>query len=72
MGVVRTIKGDDDKPYVLLEDLIKEITDVKKTMENKYEITIDDRPNFIDVVLRTLKQMETEYYDKYLFNKKDK
>lgn len=70
MGVVRTLKGEDGKPYISLEDLIKEIKDVKKT--NDDEETIDDRPNFIDIVLKTLNQMEAEYYDKFLFRKKDK
>jgi hypothetical protein len=70
MGVVRTLKGEDGKPYISLEDLIKEIKDVKKTNED--EETIDDRPNFIDIVLKTLNQMEAEYYDKFLFRKKDK
>lgn len=69
MGVVRTLKGDDGKPYVSLEDLINEIKDVKKMAEEQYDIIIDDRPNFIDVVLKTLNQMEIEYYDKYLFKK---
>lgn len=70
MGVVRTIKGEDGRPYISLEDLIKEIEDVKKN--NEYEDNIiDDRPNFVDVVLKTLHQMEAEYYDKFLFRKKD-
>ena len=70
MGIVRTVRGDDGRPYVSLEDLIKEIEDVKQSsIENNY--IVDDRPNFIDLVLKTLTQMEIEYYDKYLFNKKD-
>jgi hypothetical protein len=71
MGVVRTIKSEDGKPYVSLEDLIGEIESVKKSNINEEE-TYDDRPNFIDIVLKTLHQMESEYYDKYLFRKKDK
>jgi len=70
MGVVRTLRGEDGKPYISLEDLIKEIKDVKNS--NIEEDAIDDRPNFIDVVLKTLNQMEAEYYDKFLFKKKDK
>ena len=70
MGIVRTVRGDDGRPYVSLEDLIKEIEDVKQSsIENNY--IVDDRPNLIDLVLKTLTQMEIEYYDKYLFNKKD-
>ena len=69
MGVVRTLKGEDGRPYISLEDLIKEIKDVRKS--NEHIIMIDDRPNFIDVVLTTLNQMESEYYDKYLFKKRE-
>ena len=71
MGIVRTIKGEDGKPYISLEDLINEIKEVKKMNmeENKYPV--DDKPNFIDVVLKTLNQMEEEYYDKFLFKKRD-
>lgn len=70
MGVVRTIRGEDGKPYISLEDLIDEIKEVKKS--NDYDINVmDDRPNFIDIVLKTLNQMEIEYYDKFLFKKKD-
>jgi len=66
MGIVRTIKGEDGKPYILLEDLIKEIDSVKKSND---EDGLSD--NFIDIVLKTLHQMESEYYDKFLFKKKD-
>ena len=66
MGIVRTIKGEDGKPYILLEDLIKEIDSVKKSND---EDGLSD--NFLDIVLKTLHQMESEYYDKFLFKKKD-
>jgi len=33
MGVVRTIKSEDGKPYVSLEDLIGEIESVKKSFD---------------------------------------
>jgi len=72
MGVVRTIRGEDGRPYISLEDLIKEIKEVKRiNMEEIQDVTLDDKPNFIDVVLKTLNQMEEEYYDKYLFKRKD-
>ena len=29
MGVVRTIKGDDGKPYISLEDLIGEVEEAR-------------------------------------------
>jgi len=72
MGVVRTIKGEDGRPYISLEDLIREIEAVKKNNDEEDQHIIDDRPNFFDVVLTTLSQMEKEYYDKFLFRKKDK
>lgn len=70
MGVVRTVKGEDGKPYVSLEDLIIEMEDVKKASLDK-EYIEDGRPNFIDLVLTTLTQMEEEYYDKFLFKKRN-
>lgn len=70
MGIIRTLKGEDGRPYISLEDLINEVEDVKKNFINEDE-NIVDRPNFIDIVLKTLKQMEEEYYDKFLFKKKD-
>ena len=72
MGVVRTIRGEDGRPYISLEDLIKEIEEVKKSNETDIPIIIiDNRPNFIDVVLKTLHQMEEEYYNRFLFKRKD-
>lgn len=66
MGVVRTIKGEDGRPYISLEDFIKEVEVVKK---NNMNTVINN--NFIDIVLTTLHQMETEWYNRYLFRKDD-
>jgi hypothetical protein len=71
MGIIRTIKGEEGKPYIALEDLINEIKEVKKSHLSEEDADIDNRPNFIDIVLRTLYQMESDYYKKYLFRKKD-
>ena len=68
MGIVRTIKGEDGRPYISLEDFIKEVENVRKTNIN---IIKDDKTNFIDIVLTTLHQMEAEWYNKYLFRKDD-
>ena len=68
MGIVRTIRGEDGRPYVSLEDLIDEIKEVKKS---SLEDSFNDKPNFIDIVLKTLNQMEEEYYNKFLFKRKD-
>lgn len=69
MGVVRTIRGDDGRPYISLEDLIREVEDAKKyTNENNNGIIQSD--NFVDTVLKTLHNMEEEYYERFLFKKK--
>ena len=36
MGIVKTLKGDDGRPYVSLEDLIKEIEEKKQEDKPKY------------------------------------
>lgn len=66
MGIIRTIKGEDGKPYISLEDFIKEVESVKESNfgENK-----NIKTNFVDVVLTTLHDMEAEWYNKYLFKK---
>ena len=68
MGIVRTIKGEDGRPYISLEDFIKEVENVKKT--NMGEL-LDNKNNFVDIVLITLHQMETEWYNRYLFKKNE-
>jgi hypothetical protein len=68
MGIVRTIKGEDGKPYISLEDFIKEVEDVKETSAS---LNMDIKTNFIEIVLTTLHQMESEWYIMYLFRKDD-
>lgn len=68
MGVVRTVKGEDGKPYISLEDLIKELESVRKSTELNETF---DRPNFLDIVLTSLNQIEEEYYVKFVFRKQD-
>ena len=68
MGIIRTIKGEDGKPYISLEDFIKEVENVRNS---NITINKDIKTNFIDVVLTTLHQMETEWYNRYLFRKDD-
>jgi hypothetical protein len=70
MGAVRTIKNQDGKPYISLEDLIIEIEDVKNSdlvSENSYP----NKTYSIDLVLNALKEMEEEFYNKSLFYKDD-
>lgn len=69
MGIVRTIKGDDSKPYISLEDLILEIKSIQDSKE--YKESKKEGPNFVDIVIRTLTLMEEEYYDRYLFKNND-
>lgn len=72
MGTVKTLKGEDGRPYISLEDLIKEVEEAKKYNDSN-NITNNDIPetsNFINIVLKTLRNMEVEYYEKYLFKKK--
>jgi hypothetical protein len=69
MGVVRTIRGEDGRPYISLEDLIREVENAKKySIDNQKTISNDD--NFVDVILKTLHGMEEEYYERFLFKKK--
>lgn len=68
MGAIRTIKNDDGRPYISLEDLIREIEDVKTRYEDDANDEYD-KADFLNVVLKTLHQMEEEYYTKYLFRK---
>ena len=69
MGVIKTVRGEDGRPYISLEDLIKEVEESKK-YRNENMITNSHNDNFVDVVLKTLHNMEEEYYEKYLFKKK--
>lgn len=64
MGQVKTMKGDDGKPYISLEDFINEVKKVKNSQN-------DPKPSFLDVVLKTLENMEEEYYNKAVFKKDD-
>jgi hypothetical protein len=69
MGVVRTIKGEDGKPYISLEDLIKEVEEAKNYAPENSKNNFQDI-NFVDIVLKTLHNMEEEYYDRFLFKKR--
>ncbi len=68
MGVVRTVKGEDGLPYISIEDLISEIEDVKNSDVVRAN-SDPNQPNFIDLVLKTLIEMEEEYYNRYLFSR---
>ena len=69
MGVVRTIRGEDGRPYICLEDFIKEVEEAKKYRGEKSN-TVFQGDNFVDIMLKTLNRMEEEYYEVFLFKKK--
>lgn len=61
MGVVKTLKGDDGKPYISLEDMINELEELKKIKDDVFD------KKLIETILKTLSDMETQYYEKYLY-----
>jgi len=70
MGVVRTIKGDDGKPYISLEDLIGEVEEARN-FSIEYNKEGKRKIDFVDIILSTLHNMEKDYYEKYLFRRND-
>ena len=70
MGVVRTIKGDDGKPYISLEDLIVEVEEAKN-FSIEYNKEGKRKIDFVEIILSTLHNMEKDYYERYLFRRND-
>lgn len=74
--MLKTIKGDDGKPYISLEDLINEVTMTKQELENKlldensqdgFSLeNIEDRLDFLEKLHESLKSIESEYYKRIL------
>jgi hypothetical protein len=62
MGAVKVIKSDDGKPYISLEDLIKELESLRISL-SKDE---DSPPEFLNLMIHSLNAMEQEYYTKTL------
>lgn len=62
MGLVKTLKGDDGKPYISLEDMIKELEELKKFRDDD----VFDK-KLVETILKTLTDMETQYYEKVLY-----
>lgn len=62
MGLVKTLKGDDGKPYISLEDMIKELEELRNFKDDD----VFDK-KLVETILKTLTDMETQYYEKYLF-----
>jgi hypothetical protein len=65
MGVVRTLRGEDGKPYISIEDMIGELNSLKKINNS----ILDN--GFIDTILKTLIDMENQYYEKFLCRNDD-
>ena len=60
MGKVKVIISEDGKPYISLEDIIRELETVRNTL------SLDDASHseFWDLILGNLNEMEQEYYTK--------
>jgi len=70
MGFIRTIKGDDGKPYISLEDLIGEVEEASN-FSIEYKNEGKKKIDFVEIILSTLHNMEKEYYEKCLFRRND-
>ncbi len=71
--MLKTIRGDDGKPYISLEDLMEEVDSTRKELEDKLnddlveEIeNVEDRIDFLDKLYDSLKNIQSEYYKKIL------
>lgn len=75
--MLKTIRGDDGKPYINLEDLMKEVIDSKEELEKKLDEglsedddftveNIEDRIDFLEKLYDSLKTIQSEYYKKIL------
>jgi len=70
--MLKTIRGDDGKPYISLEDLMEEVKstrdDLDETLrEGLGEIeNIEDRIDFLEKLYDSLKNIQSEYYKKIL------
>jgi hypothetical protein len=62
MGAIKVIRSVDGKPYISLEDLIKELEGLRISL-SMHE---DSPPEFLVSMIHTLNAMEQEYYTKVL------
>lgn len=67
MGAIKAIRGEDGRPYILLDGIIKELYDMKKTI---YGSELIDNNQLLDSIIDTLNNMEEQYYNKYIFKKR--
>ena len=75
--MLKTIRGEDGKPYISLEDLIDEVEKNKIELEEKLDEGInenddftienlEDRIDFLENLYEQLKTILSEYYKKIL------
>jgi len=75
--MLKTIRGEDGKPYISLEDLMDEVKGSKEELESKlleddfeedeFSVeNIEDRIYFLKKLYGSLKEIQTEYYKKIL------
>lgn len=70
--MLKTIRGDDGKPYISLEDLMSEVKTTRDELDETLregvpEIeNIEDRIDFLDKLYESLKNIRSEYYKKIL------
>lgn len=69
MGIIKAMRGDDGRPYISLEDIIREIDIAKNYYKNNKDL-IDKNTDFLDNITDILKNLEVEYYKGFLLNKK--
>jgi len=71
--MLKTMRGDDGKPYISLEDLMEEVKKTRDELDEKItdgsdeEIdNLEDRIDFLDKLYGSLKNIQSEYYKKIL------
>lgn len=70
--MLKTIRGDDGKPYISLEDLMDEVKSTRDDLDEKLSEGLDDidniedRIDFLDKLYESLKNIQSEYYKKIL------
>lgn len=75
--MLKTIRGDDGKPYISLEDMIQEVINSKNELESKLNEdipseSIEFRIEFLNKLYESFKQIEEEYYKQILGYRKKK
>jgi len=71
--MLKTMRGDDGKPYISLEDLMEEVKNTRDELNEKINEEVvdetenlEDRIDFLDKLYDSLKNIQSEYYKKIL------